>query len=98
MEDEMDFKDVKYSVIKALKEGTYQHEARGTIEVKNALMTGDISREDLIKIIKRCNGTHHQRSQHHRVSTVEVHIFRRDDWYIKFYFLDPDTLFISVHK
>lgn len=94
----MDFKEVRYYVIKALKEGTYQHEVRGHIEDKNALMTGDMSPEDLIRIIERCNGTHHERSPHHMVSTVEVHIFKRDGWYIKFYFVDPDTMFISVHR
>ena len=39
----MAFKGVRYRVIKALREGTYQHAARGSIEDKNALMTGDIS-------------------------------------------------------
>lgn len=25
-------------------------------------------------------------------------IIQRDGWYIKFYFVDPDTVFISVHQ
>lgn len=32
----MAFKGVRYRVIRALKEGTYQHAARGNIEDKNA--------------------------------------------------------------
>lgn len=93
----MAFKGVRYRVIKALKEGTYQHAARGSIEDKNALMTGDISPERLITIIDRCNGTHHESSEHHEFKGIEVHILKRDGWYIKFYFVDPDTVFISVH-
>lgn len=93
----MAFKGVRYRVIKALKEGTYQHAARGGIEDKNALMTGDISPEQLITIIDRCNGTHHESSEHHEFEGIEVHILKRDGWYIKFYFVDPDTVFISVH-
>lgn len=60
-------------------------------------MTGDISPEQLITIIDRCNGTHHESSKHHEFEGVEVHILKRDGWYIKFYFVDPDTVFISVH-
>lgn len=93
----MVFKGVTYRVIKALKEGTYQHAARGNIEDKNALMTGDISPEQLIAIINRCNGTHHESSEHHEIKGIEIHILKRDGWYIKFYFVDPDTIFISVH-
>ena len=35
---------------------------------------------------------------HDMVKTVDVHILRKDGWYIKFYFLDPKTIFISVHR
>lgn len=93
----MSFKDVRYRVIRALKDGTYLHAARGSIEDKNALMTGDIPPEDLIKIIDRCNGTHHENSERHTFKGVEVHIHKRNGWYLKFYFIEPDTVFISVH-
>jgi len=43
----MAFKGVRYRVIKALKDGTYLHAGRGSIEDKNALMTGDISPQQL---------------------------------------------------
>ncbi|WP_122520719.1 MULTISPECIES: hypothetical protein [Pannonibacter] len=93
----MEFREVKHRVIKALHEGTYLHAARGRIEDKNALLTGGISPEQLIRIIERCNGAHHHRSVHHEIGGLEVHIFKRDGWYVKFYFVDPDTVFISVH-
>ncbi len=93
----MGFKEVKHRVTKALKEGTYQHEARGSIKDKNTLMSGDISPEQLIAVIDRCNGRHHESSEHHALKGIEVHILKRDGWYIKFYFVDPNTVFISVH-
>ena len=92
------FKRAKQQVLAALREGTYQHEARGDLNVKNALAIGEISPRELIAIIERCNGTHHHASPHHSYPLIEVHVLRRDGWYIKFYFLNPDTIFISVHR
>lgn len=93
----MVFKGITHRVIKALEDGTYQHAARTCIKDKNALLTGDISPEQLIAIIGRCNGRHHKSSEHHEFAGFQVHILKRDGWYIKFYFVDPDTVFISVH-
>jgi hypothetical protein len=27
-----------------------------------------------------------------------VHVLKRDGWYVKFFFVDPQTIFISVHR
>ena len=94
----MGFRTVRHRVIKALRQGTYLHAARGNIEVKNALLTGDISPGALIRIIERCNGTHYESSRHHQIEGIDVHILKRDGWYVKFYFVDPETVFISVHR
>ncbi|MCF6199306.1 MAG: hypothetical protein L3J67_07910 [Hyphomicrobiaceae bacterium] len=94
----MSFRETKYLVIKALQKGEFQHEARNEIDDKNLLSTGEISTEEIIEVIDRCNGTHHSCSEHHFLESVKVHVLKRDDWYIKFYFIDPDTFFISVHK
>jgi hypothetical protein len=48
--------------------------------------------------VKACNGSCHDASPHHADSRMEVHVLRRAGWYVKFYFLDPDTVFISVHQ
>lgn len=29
---------------------------------------------------------------------VKNHVLKRDGWYIKFFFIEPDTWFISVHQ
>ena len=94
----MGFKDAKRKVLKALAEGTYQHEARDQIDVKNELSTGDVTADDLRALIGRCNGTHHTFSPHHADASVDVHVLRRDGWYIKFYFLEEEAVFISVHR
>lgn len=94
----MGFKKAKTKLLQALSSGTFLHEVRDAIEEKNLLSTGDVSANDVIDIVKRCNGTHHTMSAHHQVPGVTVHILKRDGWYIKFYFLEPDTYFISVHQ
>lgn len=94
----MGFKRAKALVLNALAQGNFQHEARNDIEIKNALLLGEISALELIEIIKSCNGTDHSSSPHHFAPSIEVHVLKRHGWYIKFYFIDPDTIFISVHR
>lgn len=92
------FREAKKRLIEALQQGTFQHEARDQVATKNLLQVGQISPEELCEIIKRCTGRHHERSAHHMVAGVDIHILRRDGWYVKFYFVDRDTIFISVHQ
>ena len=93
----MGWSATKVKILKALTEGTYLHEARSQIDDKNLLAIGDVTVEEVRRVIETCNGTHHQESPHHQVPALTVHILRRSGWYIKFYFVDPDTVFISVH-
>ena len=92
------YKAVKKAVITALESGDYQHEARGAIEVKNLLSTGHISSADVITIIKGSNGTNYECSPLHGSSKIDCHLIKSGGWYVKFYFLDPTTTFISVHQ
>lgn len=96
------FREARRRVLKALTEGAWQHEARNAIDVKNELATGAVSAAEVIAVISGCNGTHHAASPHHADASVEVHVLKRpigtSRWYIKFYFLDEDTVFISVHR
>ncbi len=94
----MGFREAKFLVVQALESGTFDHEVRNDIDDKNLLSSGDVSVDELLDVVRRCNGSHHTMSQHHFIEDIEVHIFRRDGWYIKFYFITPDTYFISVHK
>lgn len=93
------FTEVKRAVIAALRAGTFQHQSRGQIEVKNLLQTGVVSAAEVETIIRRCSGTEHQCSPHHQVKSIDVHVIVSQGWYIKFYFIgNPDTVFISVHR
>ncbi len=92
------FNAVRRAVLAALEAGHYQHEARDSIDVKNLLATGAVSVNEVKDVIRRSNGLNYSCSPHHRVSSVDCHLIKAGGWYIKFYFLDPDTIFISVHQ
>ena len=94
----MAYKVAKARVLQALKTGAYLHEPRSGIDVKNLLAMGEISVEDVMTLIARSSGTEHTESPHHVLKTIPVHCIITKGWYIKFYFLDPDTWFISVHQ
>ena len=92
------FKEAQRAVITALETGTFQHVARGDIDLKNLLATGDVSDREVAEVVRACRGIHHASSPHHAVAAVEVHVLKRAGWYIKFFFIEPDTWFISVHQ
>lgn len=93
------YKQVKRTVIAALRSGQFQHEARSGINVKNLLATGQVSAEFVQGLVARSNGTQYSSSPHHSVASIDVHVIESGGWYVKFYFLnDPDTVFISVHQ
>jgi hypothetical protein len=95
----MGFTKVKNTVIKALSAGTYNHELRaGRIDEKNKLATGEVTPAFVANLIKRSTGANYSCSPHHKAPAIEVHVITKNDWYVKFYFLEPDTVFISVHQ
>jgi hypothetical protein len=94
----MGFTDAKRQVLTALKNGTWRVEARQRIDAKNKLATGEVPVDELAKVIARSRGQDHTMRAHDRDRSVTVHIIRKDGWYIKFYFVEPLTFFISVHE
>lgn len=92
------YKEAKRKVLAALASGSYLHEVRNEIDVKNKLATGEISPDEIAEMIRKSTGKDHSRSPHHADASVTVHVISRQGWYIKFYFIDPDTWFISVHQ
>lgn len=92
------FKAVKRAVIAALECGDYEHVAREDIEVKNLLAIGAVSADLVIEVIKASRGTDYECSPLHANGRVNCHLIKARGWYVKFYFIDPATMFISVHR
>lgn len=92
------YKEAKRKVLAALASGSYLHEARNQVDVKNKLATGEVSAQEVAELIKKSTGEDHSKSSHHADRSITVHVIARRGWYIKFYFVDPDTWFISVHQ
>lgn len=96
----MGFKQVKKDILTALVHGCYQHEIRNNYIDKNKLQTGEIDVETVIEIIHRSTGNDYSKSSHHQANEIDVHIIKREGWYIKYYLIDDGEMgiFISVHQ
>lgn len=98
----MAFRAVKSKVIKCLNNGYVLHEERDDIDVKNLLSTGVISISEVTTIIGRARGNTYSSSPHYYDAGIDVHVITTthsgQHWYIKWYFTEPDCVFISVHE
>ena len=94
----MGFKQAKSEVIDCLKNGYVLHEERNNIDVKNLLATGAVTVDEVIAVILRAHGGDYCCSPHDFNHEIKVHILKTKGWYIKWYFLSPDAVFISVHN
>ena len=98
------FKEAKKKAIECLQNGNIRHESeRADIDVKNLLHTGAVTPEKVAEILGKSRGDEYKCSPHHSVESIEVHIVTRRrankrEWYIKWYFIEPNTVFISVHN
>lgn len=94
----MGFKEVKRKAIECIKNDHVRHVARGV--EKNLFASGELTSAEVINIIGSCQGDCYETDKHHFLD-IEVHILRPrgkyDGFYIKFFFVEPDILFISVH-
>jgi len=98
----MGFKAAKKKVIECLNSGYVLHEERNDIDIKNLLATGAVSIDKVTTIIGRSRGDGYTCSPHHIDKEVDVHIIETTisgiNWYIKWYIVEPDSIFISVHN
>jgi len=92
------FNEIKKQAIQCILADNVQHEARESS--KNLYASGYLSDEVVIKIIESCRGDCYEKNRHHFLN-VDVHILKPkgkyDGYYVKFYFIEPDVWFISVH-
>ncbi len=99
----MGYRQAKKQVLECLAEGRFEHELlRYEIDIKNLLLTGVVTATQVADAIGRSSGTDYECRRHHFDELTEVHIIRTqyDDrsWYIKWYFVSPNVVFISVHE
>ena len=98
----MAFREVKSKVIECLNNGHVLHEERNDIDVKNLLSTGVVSIIEITTIIGRARGNSYSSTPHHYDAEIDVHVIKTissgQNWYIKWYFIEPDCVFISVHE
>lgn len=99
----MGFREAKKQLLHCIDDGNIQHEVRDNIDVKNLLFAGVISMDDVREAILRARGDDYNTSPHHLVKEIDVHVIKVQrgvlkDWYIKWYFIEPDAWFISVHS
>jgi hypothetical protein len=92
------YSEARRRILAALLDGAFSHEARESVEVKNLLLTGEVTAAFVAALVGRSSGADHTMSPHHALRTVTVHVIRRESWYVKFYFIDDDSVFISVHR
>jgi hypothetical protein len=97
----MGYREIKRKVVDCLNKGYVSHELRNDIDVKNLLAIGQVSLEEVAKIIGRSRGNDYSFSPHHFDTNITVHIIKTKQagqkWYIKWYFVEPNSVFISVH-
>lgn len=97
----MGFSDIKKKVVDCVKAGKAQSTPRNDKGEKNLFLTGEKSADDVVSMLNKTNGTQYTSMPHDKIADIEVHVFKPligdEEWYIKFYFLDPDCIFISVH-
>ncbi|WP_339074173.1 hypothetical protein [Teredinibacter turnerae] len=97
----MGFKAVKAKVLECLERGDISHAQRGDIDIKNLLAIGQVSASEVAEILGRARGDSYSSSPHHLVDSIDVHVVKTrhagQEWYIKWYFVDPISVFISVH-
>ena len=95
----MGFNEIKKKAVDCIKEGRYKNDKRDL--EKNLFANRLLTEEDLLKIINSCNGDCYEVGKHHHMEAIPVHklkpIGRYDGLYVKFYFLEPNIVFISVH-
>lgn len=97
----MGFKETKKKVLHCLRSGEILHETRDGIDKKNLLSTGEVTPDEVIALINKARGSNYSSDPHHFIPDLDVHIIKirsgTKDWYIKWYLIEPNCIFISVH-
>jgi hypothetical protein len=96
------FKEARRRLCQALQNPTsIVHEQRGDQEEKNLLATGVVTPREVLNVVRAATGNDYEEDVHHQDASVVIHVISRThqglEWYIKWYFVEPNVIFISVH-
>jgi len=96
------FKEARRRVCQALQNpSTIAHEERDDQQEKNLLAAGAVTPADVLEVARAANGNDCEELAHHQAASIVVHIIRREhqgvQWYVKWYCVEPNVVFISVH-
>ncbi len=101
----MGFNDVRRRVIRCLDTQSFESDAREAMSENNLLATGQISVDDVKRLISRCNGRQYVAKPMTEDPTTMKHemkpVIAGEQWFIRFYFVELPAdvaVFISVHK
>lgn len=98
----MGFRAAKTALLEAMRAGRIDHEAREAQDEKNWLATGVLFVSEAIAIVEATQGPGECRPHHMLSRSIEVWIFKPvaagRRWYVKFYLVDEDAIFISFHE
>lgn len=72
----MSFKEAKHQILHCLTVGNILHAQRGAIDVKNLLVTGQVTETELIAVLARIRGNEYVLERHHSIPNIDVHIVR----------------------
>jgi len=96
------FRKARQRLCEALRNPrTIVHEPRTDQAKKNLLANGVVTCAEVLAVARAANGTDYKEDAHDQDASIVVHIIRRAhqgiDWYIKWYCIEPNVTFISVH-
>lgn len=96
---------MKRRVLRCLDTQAFDAYGRGAMAENNLLATGQVSADDVKRIIGRCNGTQYASKPMAEVSGELKHemkpVVDGEQWFIRFFFAERSgemAVFISVHK
>ncbi len=101
----MTFSQAKSRLIADLESGSYRIGLRGDVGEKNLLASGDMTAEDVARLVRACRGNQYQCKAGAAIGGEDLHVFQPVSgptvWYVKAFFLIDDagnvSVVVSVH-
>ncbi len=101
----MGFHEVRRRAIACLRADAFDSVMRLAMSEKNLLATGDVSADDVVRMIVLCRGIQYTARRMTDNTTILKHemkpVVDGERWFIRFFFVPQPTdmmMFISVHK